>query len=41
MALFDVGLDYINGLNEVELPELIHQIMFYEQSRFILKYNYT
>ncbi|PHO12063.1 hypothetical protein CPG38_09975 [Malaciobacter marinus] len=39
MALFDVDLEYIKNLDEVQLPELIHQIMFYEQSRFNLTHR--
>lgn len=39
MALFDVDLDYIKNLDEVQLPELVHQIMFYEQSRFNLTHR--
>ncbi len=39
MALFDIGLEYIKNLDEVQLPELIHQIMFYEQSRFNLTHR--
>ena len=36
MALFDIELDYIKNLDEVELPELVYQIMFYEVSKLNL-----
>ena len=39
MALFDVDLEYIKNLDEGQLPELINQIMFYEQSRFKLTHR--
>lgn len=36
MALFDIELDYIKNLDEVRLPELVYQIMFYEVSKLNL-----
>lgn len=36
MALFDIELDYIKNLDEVGLPELVYQIMFYEVSKLNL-----
>ena len=33
MSLFDIEENYIKNLNEVELPKLIHQIMYYEESK--------
>lgn len=36
MSLFDIELDYIKNLDEVGLPELVYQIMFYEVSKLNL-----
>ena len=36
MPLFDIELDYIRNLDEVGLPELVYQIMFYEVSKLNL-----
>mgnify|MGYP001012709296 FL=1 len=39
MSLFDIEENYIKNLNEVELPKLIHQIMYYEESKLNLTHK--
>ena len=39
MPLFDIEENYIKNLNEVGLPELIHQIMYYEESKLNLTHK--